>query len=196
MSTQHREERINQVVSQRQKGIIVLENIQDPHNAAAILRTCDSFGFQNVCLIFETASFFNPRRIGKSSSSSANKWLDYETFQTSEECFLSLKNRNYTLYGTLLSQQSKSIYETDFTISSSIALIVGNESNGLSEQAKKYADHHIMIPMMGMVESLNVSVATGICLYEITRQRKNKNNNDYGLSQQDKIRLQENFEIR
>ena len=74
--TTARRGKISKVIERRQEGVIVLEDIHDPHNAAAVWRSCDGFGFQKVYLIFEKEKVFNPKKIGKASSSSANKWLD------------------------------------------------------------------------------------------------------------------------
>ena len=174
MITKGRKQKIEQVVSNRQSGlIVVLEDIHDPHNAAAILRSCDAFGVQDVFFVFKTVKPYNPRKVGKVTSSSANKWLDYEIFDSTEKCFLSLKKRKYKIFGTILDKQAKSLLETKFTVPR-VALVIGNEHAGLSEEAIKMVDYKIYIPMQGMVQSLNVSVTAGVCLFEIFRQRKGK----------------------
>jgi len=166
----NRQEKIDKVIDQRQEGVIVLEDIHDPHNAAAAWRTCDAFGFQKVYLIFDQEESFNPKRIGKASSSSANKWLSFKVFKSTKECLEELKNEGYKVMGTLLDQEAKKISEVNFT-NRKMAILFGNEHRGLSETAIKMLDEKIYIPMKGMVQSLNLSVTAAIVMYEIDRQR-------------------------
>ena len=164
-------QRINSVVSLRQKGIIViLEDIHDPHNAAAILRTCDAMGIQNVWFIFEKETPYNPKRIGKATSSSANKWLDFQIFSSSASCIRSLKKERYNIIVTALTDRSIAL--DDYRMeNNNIAIVVGNEHRGVSEEMLNHADSVLKIPMAGFVQSLNVSVAAAIVLWEITKQR-------------------------
>jgi len=162
------------VMKRRQKGlIIVLEDIYDPHNAAAILRSAEAFGVGTIYFIFNTEKEFDPRHIGKKSSSSANKWLEFKLFKSVEECAKELKKQKYTLIATALTSSATSIFRISFS-SPRIALMFGNESRGLSPEALAVADKIVTIPMRGMVESLNLSVSAGIFLFEITRRRLTK----------------------
>ncbi len=179
--TKARQQKLGVVARQRQAGfIVVLEDIHDPHNAAAILRTCDAFGVQDVWFIFNKEKRYNPKRVGKSSSSSANKWLDFKVFASVAECRAALKKLRYESVGTVLHDKAE-----DFTkaklIARRIALWVGNEHAGLSAEAVKACNRLLLLPMRGFVESLNVSVMTAICIYEITRQRAERK--DYQLSE-------------
>lgn len=154
----------------RQKDIVVvLEDIYDPHNAAAIFRTCDAYGIQNAYLIFETVEPYDPKNVGKSSSATANKWLDFKIFESTKECLEELKKEGYAIVSTLLDREANDLYE--FKWPKKIALLVGNEHAGLSKTAAELSDHKVYIPMQGMVQSLNVSVATAICISEIYRSR-------------------------
>ena len=92
-----RQEKIERVKNSRHQGIIVLEDIHDPHNAAAVWRSADCFGFGKIYLIFDQEKEFNPKKVGKASSSSANKWLDFEIFKSTKDCYKKLKN-----HGSLL----------------------------------------------------------------------------------------------
>ena len=167
-----RQQKLQQVASQRQAGfIVVLEDIHDPHNAAAILRTCDAFGVQDVWFIFNKEKAYNPKRVGKSSSSSANKWLTFRIFKSVAECKAALKRLKYESVGTVLRPGAEDFTKVKLT-TKRIALWVGNEHAGLSEQAIEACDRLLMLPMRGFVESLNVSVMTAICIYEVTRQRE------------------------
>lgn len=169
--TKNRKAKLKQVANQRQEGIIILEDIHDPHNAAAVLRTCDGFGFQKVCFIFEKETKFNPKKVGKTSSSSANKWLDFEVFTSTEKCFKKLKKQGFEIYATVLDKQAKSLFKTRFK-KAKIALALGNEHAGLSKKAIDLADFKVYLPMQGFVQSLNLSVTAAILMYEISRQRE------------------------
>ena len=193
--SEERLHKIETVVKQRQQGIVVLQDIQDPHNAEAVLRNCDSFGFQEVWFVFEKAAPFNPSRVGKATSSSANKWLDYRIFHSTKECFSAIKKEGYESYGTILSDTAISLYETSFT-NPRIALIFGNESKGLTQEAIELCDHHIMIPMQGMVQSLNLSVTAGIFLFEVTRQRLEQGIDSFVYSEEFQSRLLSDFSDR
>ena len=171
MITKNRLDKIKAVASRRQQGVVVFEDIHDPHNAAAVLRTADAFGIQKVCFIFDKQEKFNPKRVGKSTSSSANKWLDFEVFSSASECFKKLKKQGYTIVGTILDEKAKSLIKTDFK-KPKIALVFGNEHSGLSQKAIELLDEHVYIPMQGFIQSLNLSVTAAICMYEVFRQRK------------------------
>lgn len=205
--TPTRETRIKKVATHRQRGIVlVLEDIHDPHNGAAIFRTCDALGIQNVHLIFQEQEPFNPRTIGKSSSSSANKWLDFTihtidkttedatTVNVTENALLGLRKEGYTLFAAALKEGAETLYGLDFTAYKKIALLVGNEHKGLSTAALRLSDHCVIIPMHGFVESLNVSVAAALFLAEITRQRQATG--EYLLPENEKNKLIENFHVK
>lgn len=187
MISEHRLNRIKQVATSRQQGVVVLEDLHDPHNAAAVLRTCDAFGVQKVCFIFEKQERYNPKKVGKSTSSSANKWLDFEVFTSTEDCFKKLKKQGYTIVGTVLDEKAKSIIKTKFT-NPKTALVFGNEHIGLSQYAIENSDSHIYIPMQGFVQSLNLSVTAAILMYEVFRQRVRDTKN-YLLSKKEQGEL-------
>lgn len=161
--------KIRLLAEKRLRGLcVVLEDVHDPHNAAAIQRTCDALGVQDVHLIFVHEKPYNPRRVGKSSSSSANKWLSFTTWKSTEECLASLRTEGYTNIGTVLTHEDCTTDTHDFLQHERIALWVGNEHRGLSEEALKGVDVRMKMPMHGMVESLNVSVAAALFLSLIT----------------------------
>lgn len=169
---QRRVDRITSIVDNRQSNIIVvLEDIHDPHNASAILRTCDAMGIQDVWFIFEKEEKYNPKRVGKASSSSANKWLDFKIFGSTKVATDELKSMGYRIVVTALTNTSVSLLEYQAT-SEKIAVVVGNEHAGVSEAMLEAADDVLTIPMWGFVQSMNVSVATAIVLWEVTRQRR------------------------
>lgn len=170
--TPRRLERISEVVSKRQKFLtVVLENIHDPHNVSAILRSADATGIGEVYLIYNTNKF---PKIGRVSSASAKKWVELKKFSSVSTCFDDLKSRKFRIYSTHLSDsiRSKSLYELKLT--QRTALVFGNEHDGVSEEAVKQSDANFFIPMYGMIQSLNVSVAAAVCMYEALRQREAK----------------------
>jgi tRNA (guanosine-2'-O-)-methyltransferase len=168
-----RGKKIQEVLARRSDNIVILEDIHDPHNAAAVWRSCDAFGIGRVCLIFDKEKKFNPKNVGKESSSSANKWIDFEIFYSTEECLKTIKDKGYTVFGTVLDRNATKLQTSIFQLQKN-ALLLGNEHRGLSEMAIKMSDHKIYISMKGMVQSLNLSVTAGICLYEIERQVENQ----------------------
>jgi tRNA (guanosine-2'-O-)-methyltransferase len=188
-----RKQKLELVACQRQAGfIVVLEDIHDPHNAAAILRTCDAFGVQDVWFIFNKEKPYNPRRVGKSSSSSANKWLTFRKFTSVAECKAVLKRLKYESVGTVLHDKAEDFTKAKLT-AKKVALWVGNEHAGLSPEAVRACDRLLLLPMRGFVESLNVSVMTAICVYEISRQRAG---NKYQRSPREVARLLKDFSGR
>ncbi len=168
--SERRLNKIRNTLKQRQFDLkVVLENIHDPHNVSAIFRTCDAVGIPKVSLVYTIEKF---PKIGKKSSASAFKWVDKEKFKSIEECYSSLRKNGFKIFASSLCEDSKSIYDLD--LSDKIAIVLGNEHRGVSEEAAQLADERIMIPMFGMVQSLNVSVAAAIILYEAARQRIRK----------------------
>jgi tRNA (guanosine-2'-O-)-methyltransferase len=172
--------KLHHVASQRQQGVVILENISDPHNAAAVLRSCESFGIAHIYYIFETTPRFNPARIGKASSSSANKWLEFSIFESTKECLAHVKTQGYTIFGTVLADDAVSLYDASF-LEPKTALMFGNEHAGLTQEAIEGCDVKVMLPMRGFVQSLNLSVTAGIFLFELTRQRLQNPAADYSL---------------
>lgn len=158
------------MVEARQPSLkIVMENIHDPHNVSAIFRTCDAAGIPKVSLLYYNEPF---PRIGKKSSASAFKWVDREKFKSVDSCFSKLRDEGFTIYASHISADAKNLYDLDFT--GKVAIVLGNEHRGISEEAAELADVRFEIPMFGMVQSLNVSVSAAITIYEALRQRKLK----------------------
>lgn len=165
--SQHRLDKIRRVLSTRQPDLtVVIENIHDPHNVSAILRSCDAVGIMRVELLYTVEKF---PRIGRKSSSSANKWLEWRKHKSIDACYDILRQEGFTIYATHLGSASVSLYDIDMT--KKIALVFGNEHRGVSEGAATKADGNFQIPMIGMIQSLNVSVACAVSLYEALRQR-------------------------
>lgn len=183
MPSKQRLETYQKVARKRQSGLtLIIEDVIDPHNLAAITRTCDSFGVQQIHVIFEKEPEFDPKEVGKYSSTSTNKWIDYRIHHSSHSALSQLKNEGWTILATVLDEEVESIYTADLR-QSKLALLFGNEKIGLSEQAIALADRKITIPMIGVAQSMNVSVAAGLFLYEITRQRRLEGMESYMLDE-------------
>jgi tRNA (guanosine-2'-O-)-methyltransferase len=193
MPTPARLKKLTRAVENRQKDfVLILEDIHDPHNAEAIFRSCDAFGIQDVYLIFEKQKKYNPRKVGKSSSSSANKWLDFHIFSSTKKCLTQLKKDGYIIYATVLHEDAVDINKTDFVKNKKVAVLIGNEHSGVSESAIELSDKKIIIPMLGMVQSFNVSVTAAMFLYEINRQRQ-ESKKDFLLNKKSQTKLLKDF---
>ena len=167
MKSEKRTKKIFSVLSRRQPDLtIVIENIHDPHNVSAMLRSADAVGIHEVQLVYTREKF---PRVGKKSSSSANKWVERRKFDSIRSCYDCLHAEGFTIYATRLDETARPLYSFDLTAKT--ALVFGNEHAGVSDEAAVHADATIMIPMMGMIQSLNVSVACAVTLYEALRQR-------------------------
>lgn len=190
--TEERKQFYQGIASQRQKDfVLVLEDIHDPHNIAAILRSADAFGIQKIYLIFENQEAFDPReRKLRKSSAFTNKWLDFEVFNSTKICLQKLKTDGFTIISTILDGEAQNFFETDFTQPEKLALVFGNEHEGISQTVKNMTDQKVYIPMQGFAESFNVSVATAICLSEMTRQRSGE---AFHLSSKEQEALVQNF---
>ena len=170
--TEKRFARIKKTVEKRQKSLtLVLENVHDPHNVSAIFRTADAVGIDRIYLVYNTNKF---PKIGRVSSASANKWIQKIKYDNIADCYGELKSKDFMIYSTYMGDagESNSLYELDLTVKT--AFVLGNEHEGVSEEAREHADKNFLIPMYGMVQSLNVSVSAAICMYEALRQRETK----------------------
>ncbi|AAM25750.1 tRNA (guanosine-2'-O-)-methyltransferase [Caldanaerobacter subterraneus subsp. tengcongensis MB4] len=163
--------RFYEVLQKRQKDLVVfVDDVTNEHNFSAILRTCDAVGVMRVYYFSEAKKGIE---INEAVSMAANRWLFIERVYDREKAIKEIKEReNLQVVVTWLDESSKDFREINYT--KPTLLVVGNELKGVSEDILNLADERIVIPMMGMVQSLNVSVATGIILYEALRQRLDK----------------------
>lgn len=167
--TPEREEKLTNVLSKRQPDItVVLENVFDPHNISAVMRTCDAIGIQDIYIL--NTKIPRHKKWGFKSSSSAHKWLTAHQFEDINECFGQLRKNYKTILTTHLSSDAVSLHQIDFT--GTIALVFGNEHSGVSEEIRSLADGNFVIPQVGIIRSLNISVACAVTLYEAFRQKK------------------------
>ena len=166
--TLERQEKIVKVLHQRQAGLtVVMENVQDPHNISAVMRTCDAVGIQDIYIL--NTKIPRHEKFGVKSSSSALKWLTIHQFDNVTDCFEALRKKYDLILTTHLSSDAVSLYGIDFL--QSIALVFGNEHAGVSEEVRALADGNFIIPQMGMIQSLNISVACAVSVYEAFRQK-------------------------
>jgi len=166
--TARRLARMRGTLSRRQPDLaVVMENIYDSHNVSAMLRSCDAVGAATAHLIYDIEEV---PEISGGISVSAHRWLDLRRHATIADCYDELRSSGMRIYATTLGEFSHDLYDLDLT--QPTALVFGNEVRGVSEEAAAMADGTVFIPMMGMVESLNVSVACAVSLYEALRQRR------------------------
>ena len=165
-----RTEKVLEYVRKSQLDLtVVLENIYDIHNIGAIMRTCDAVGVREIYVLYTEGHNRNRFKLGKRSSSGTRKWIDVHIYEDAKECFDVVRAKYKHIAGTHLSEESVSLY--DVKLADSIALVFGNECDGITEGTLKYVDTNFTIPQMGMAQSLNVSVACAVTLYEAYRQR-------------------------
>ena len=166
--TPERSAKITRVLNHRQNGLaVVMENVHDPHNISAVMRTCDAVGVQEVYIL--NTMIPRHKKFGKTSSASALGWLTIHEYDNTDACMQAIKQRYSKIYATHLGVQSHSLY--DLKLTENVALVFGNEHSGVTEECLKYCDGNFIIPQVGMVQSLNISVACAITLYEAFRQR-------------------------
>lgn len=166
--TPERQNRIRQVLAKRQNNLtVVLNNIHDPHNVSAVLRSCDAFGVGEAHLLYTDTAF---PALGKKSSASAKKWVKIVRHQSARVMAGEFRNQGFQLLSTGFGPGAKPLTEWDMTRPT--AVILGNEHDGVGRELEGLVPDQIFIPMQGMVQSLNVSVAAAVILYEAFRQRQ------------------------
>jgi tRNA (guanosine-2'-O-)-methyltransferase len=167
--TPERRARLLSVLNKRQNDLtVVLENVFDPHNISAVMRTCDAVGIQEIYVL--NTKIPPHKRWGAKSSSSAAKWLTIHQFTDARVCFDVLRTKYQRILTTHLSSDALNLYDIDFT--GPIALVFGNEHSGVSDDLRAMADGNFIIPQVGIIRSLNISVACAVTLYEAHRQKK------------------------
>lgn len=163
-----RAEKIKKVVNKRQPTLtIVLENVHDSHNVSAVIRSCDAVGILDIHFVYHSGQSFPV--LAEKSSASARKWVFTHRHNSIEDCFELLRKQGKSIFTTAMSVDSVSLFEMNLT--QPIALVFGNEHSGVSETALQLADGNFLIPQVGMIQSLNISVACAVTIYEAFRQR-------------------------
>ncbi len=167
-----RQERLRETAHKRQFDLtVILENVHDPHNISAVMRSCDAVGIREIFVLYTDSRLTEERiQLGRKTSGGASRWMDVFLFETAEACIREVRKRYDRILATHLSAAAQDLYSLNLT--QSTAFLFGNEHEGLSETALEYADGNFVIPMMGMTQSLNISVACAVTLFETLRQRK------------------------
>ncbi|PON65979.1 tRNA/rRNA methyltransferase [Parasponia andersonii] len=166
-----RKERFRTVVRNRSYSVcLVVEGLTDYGNVSAAFRSADALGFQSVHVVSCDSS--KRYRENRHVSMGAEKWLDIELWDSIQECFKVLKSRGYRITTTHVGMDAVSVYEMDWSCPT--AIVVGNENKGISDEALELSDLHCSIPMNGMVDSFNVSVAAGILMHHAVCDRTSR----------------------
>ncbi|MBK9014964.1 MAG: RNA methyltransferase [Saprospiraceae bacterium] len=167
-------DKFKMVVNRRQPDLtVILENVTDVHNIGAVLRSADSVGICEIYILNTDAHLQTDKiSIGKRTSMGSRKWVDVNYFTDATACFEKLRGKYSKVLGAMLGEGVSDFHHLDLT--ESVALFFGNEHRGISSVAEPMLDGKFLIPQVGMAESLNVSVACAVTLYEAFRQRKEK----------------------
>jgi tRNA (guanosine-2'-O-)-methyltransferase len=183
--SENKNELFEQIIAERTKHVtVVLEDIFQPQNASAVLRTCDVFGIQDVHVIENENEYnVNPRVVH-----GASKWINLHKYNEIEnntlDCINQLKEKGYKVYGT--TPHTNDCLIQDIPLEEPVALMFGTEMTGLSDIAMENVDGFVKIPMYGFTESLNISVSASICLYELSKRLKSSDI-DWKLTDEEKV---------
>lgn len=168
--TSRRQQRLGEVLSRRQPDLtVVLEHVHDLHNVSSVLRTCDAVGLLKVHLINSSADDA-ASRMSRPVSAGTSKWIEIVRHESVDECYSELRREGLTILATALAPGAADLYDLD--LAQPTALVFGNEMRGLTDDAVSQSDGQLVIPMLGMAQSLNISVACAVVLYEAMRQRR------------------------
>ena len=179
--TDHKKDLMRSVLNSRTKNLaLVLEDIYQPHNASAVIRSCECFGISDIHVIEKRNAFSPSKDIALGSANWVNIHKHNQENPTLS-CLKQLKNEGYKIVATSLRERSVQLPE--FQPDGKIALCFGTEEIGLSEEALELADHELFIPMQGFTQSLNISVSAAICLYDLTQKIRSKPASEWKLSQ-------------
>lgn len=166
--TPERTDKLLRVLHKRQSGLaVVMENIDDPRNVTAVMRSCDAVGIQDVYILRNQPA--RQKKWSFKSGTSAAKWLSIHHFTDTAVCIDHLQQHYSNILTTHLSAESVSLYELDLT--KPTAIVFGNERFGVSDEMRKAATGNFLIPQVGIIQSLNISVACAVTIYEAFRQR-------------------------
>lgn len=191
-TTEERWERINTILSRRTRYFTtVLEDVFDPHNISAVIRSGECLGLQDLHLILNTVDFRPSRRVVRGAS----KWIDLHRYSSEEgqntrSCLESLKERGYRIAATTLRADKATVPVDELPLDKPIAVCFGSENEGLSDSAHECADVYVQIPMHGFTQSFNISVSAAICMYELTKRIRTSESIDWQLPENEITRLQ------
>lgn len=186
--TPERRSRLEHAVLHRRHGVAaVVDGIHDLGNASAIMRTCDGLGIQRVYLVDQAPRYRAARRTTQGS----HKWLNIQRFREAGPCAEALKAQGYWIVGAALTGASITLDQIDIT--KPLAVVLGNEKDGLTPQMMAACDQLFYIPMVGLSQSFNVSVAAAITLHDIVRRLRARDGAQGDLSPEEQDALLEVF---
>ena len=148
---------------------VLIDNVWDPHNVAALARSADGLGIEKIHLYYTYNAFPNLKKVGKKSSSSANKWIRFERIEDIKGFLTQRKKEGWSIIGAAAGKEAKRLDR--FVFPEKCLLVFGAEHGGISPEIASECDAFVVIPMVGMVESFNISVAAAIIMYEVFRQK-------------------------
>ncbi len=182
--TPERRQRMLDVLRQRTRHIVVgMEAVDDGHNQAAILRSADAFGVQEIAVVTGRGGFEPSERVTQGT----HKWLTIHRYEDIRQAIESLRGRGYRIWASRLDKRAVPLPEVD--VSRPAAFFFGNEHEGLSEEAVALADETFVIPMVGFAQSLNVSVAAAITLFHTTQRARHELGASYFLTREEQSQL-------
>ncbi|MCP3138836.1 TrmH family RNA methyltransferase [Pyxidicoccus xibeiensis] len=186
-----RKEKIDRVVSQRTRNFtVVLDRLEDSFNMAAVLRTCESMGVQEVHVVINPEAPFVPNsRVAQG----CDKWLDVKLYKTFAECREHLKSRGFRLYASAIQEGATSLYTLRFD--GKMALVFGNERYGVSTEVLESVDGTFWVPMRGFSQSLNISAAASACISRAVAWRDEHLGSSGDLSPEEAQALRERFYV-
>ena len=174
--TAARKQRFEDVLSVRMNWVTaVTEDLFDPHNISAVLRSCDGFGIQSAHII----EVNNPYRISPGVAKGAAKWLDIERHTDTTHALRDLKSRGFAICCT--TPHTDDTTPEELPLDQPVALVFGSEGPGITDAARAEADHFVRIPMYGFTESFNISVAAALTLQTITRRVRTREDLDWKI---------------
>lgn len=186
--TEHKKLKMEKVLSNRTRHItVVLENLHKPHNGSAVLRTAECFGIQDIHVIENAREYKANPYVTRGSG----QWIDIRKYSGEEslatkQCFENLKNEGYRIVATAPGSDENTL--ESLKIDQKIALVFGNEYDGLSDYALKQADERLSLPMYGFTESYNISVTAAICLYNLIGKLR-QSDVDWKLTEKEKEQI-------
>lgn len=197
MLTEERRLKFERVAANRQEDLtIILENVHDPHNIGAVMRSCDAVGISEIYILYTDPKLYEKGvDIGYKSSRGSRKWVEVMLYNDRVKCFDTVRKKYKRILGTHLSEEASNLYELN--LAGPVALLFGNEHEGISQESLDIIDGNFIIPQHGMVQSLNISVACAVSIFECSRQRiaAGKYNNEYQAEDPNQKRLMERYHI-
>lgn len=189
--TEARKRRFAEVLGQRTNWVTaVTEDLFDPHNISAVLRSCDGFGIQKAHII----EVNNPYRVSPGVAKGAAKWLDIERHTDTTHALRDLKSRGFAICCT--TPHTDDTTPEELPLDRPVALVFGSEGPGITDAARAEADHFVRIPMYGFTESFNISVAAALTLQTVTRRVRTTDDIDWRLPESEHPRILGDWAVR